>query len=145
MAASRSLVLFLAVSSLVCTARAPLAQTRRDLRIVANVELVQIPVIVFDDKGAVAANLKKDDFRVLEDGVEQQLVYCERERESVSFVILADQSESTRKRRSRLSTPACQKIRSATNIPSSASNPEPDVLCPSPAINTTLSADSRCF
>jgi Ca-activated chloride channel family protein len=68
------------------------------LRIVANVELVQIPVIVFDDKGAVAANLKKDDFRVLEDGVEQQLVYCERERESVSFVILADQSESMTKK-----------------------------------------------
>src|SRR5260370_5113797 len=94
MAANRRIFLFLAASSLVCTARAPLAQTRRDLRIVANVELVQIPVIVFDDKGAVAANLKKDDFRVLEDGVEQQLVYCERELESVSFVILADQSES---------------------------------------------------
>jgi Ca-activated chloride channel family protein len=98
MAANRRIFLFLAASSLVCTARAPLAQTRRDLRIVANVELVQIPVIVFDDKGAVAANLKKDDFRVLEDGVEQQLVYCERERESVSFVILADQSESMTKK-----------------------------------------------
>src|SRR6266849_3164963 len=98
MAANRGIFLFLAASSLVCTARAPLAQTRRDLRIVANVELVQIPVIVFDDKGAVAANLKKDDFRVLEDGVEQQLVYCERERESVSFVILADQSESMTKK-----------------------------------------------
>src|SRR5260370_427823 len=98
MAANRRIFLFLAASSLVCTARAPLAQTRRDLRIVANVELVQIPVIVFDDKGAVAANLKKDDFRVLEDGVEQQLVYCERERESVSFLILADQSESMTKK-----------------------------------------------
>ena len=92
------MLLFLAVSSLVCTARGPLAQSRAEVRIVANVELVQIPAIVFDDKGAVATNLKKDDFRVLEDGVEQRLVYCERERESVSFVILADQSESMTKK-----------------------------------------------
>jgi len=56
----------------------------RKCALLANVELVQIPVIVFDDKGGVATNLKKDDFRVLEDGVEQRLVYCERERESVS-------------------------------------------------------------
>src|SRR5260370_11203519 len=98
MAANRGIFLLLAASSLVCTAREPLAQTRRDLRIVANVELVQIPVIVFDDKGAVAANLRIDDLRVSEDGVEQQLVYCERERESVAFVILADQSESMTKK-----------------------------------------------
>jgi Ca-activated chloride channel homolog len=98
MTTSRGIFLLLAVSSLACTAHGPLAQTRTDVRIVANVELVQIPVIVFDDKGAVATNLKKSDFRILEDGVEQQLVYCERERESVSFVILADQSESMTKK-----------------------------------------------
>src|SRR5260370_5729137 len=98
MAANRRIFLFLAASSLVCTARAPLAQTRRDLRIVANVELVQIPDIVFDDNGAVAANLKKHDFRVLEDRVEQQLAYCDRERETVSSVILADQNASMTKK-----------------------------------------------
>jgi len=98
MKANRGLFLFLAVSSLACTARGALGQSREEVRVVAKVELVQIPVIVFDDKGAVATNLKKNDFRVLEDGVEQQLVYCERERESVSFVILADQSESMTKK-----------------------------------------------
>jgi len=98
MAANRRILLFLAAGSLVCTARGTLAQSRPEVRVVANVELVQIPVIVFDDKGAVATNLKKDDFRVLEDGVEQRLVYCERERESVSFVILADQSASMTKK-----------------------------------------------
>ena len=70
------------------------AQTRVNARIVADVELVQIPVIVFDQKGAVAGNLKKSDFRVLEDGVEQRIISCERERESVSFVVLADISSS---------------------------------------------------
>ena len=92
------MLLFLAAGSLVCTARGTFAQSHPEVRVVANVELVQIPVIVFDDKGGVATNLKKDDFRVLEDGVEQRLVYCERERESVSFVILADQSASMTKK-----------------------------------------------
>ena len=74
------------------------AQARLPVRFGANVELVQIPVIVFDDKGGVASNLKKDDFRLFEDGVEQRILYCERERESVSFVILDDLSSSmTRK------------------------------------------------
>jgi len=86
--------LCLALGVFVCPVHGPAAQSRSDVRIVASVELVQIPVIVFDDKGAVATNLNKDDFRVLEDGVEQRLLYCERERQSVSFVILADQSSS---------------------------------------------------
>lgn len=94
MAAIRGVLFLLALSVMVCTVRGPVAQTQLDVRIVTSVELVQIPVIVFDDKGAVATNLKKDDFRVLEDGVEQRLLYCEREREPVSFVILADQSSS---------------------------------------------------
>jgi Ca-activated chloride channel family protein len=94
MAAIRGVFLFLALSGLVCAVRGPVAQMQSDVRIVANVQLVQIPIIVFDDKGSVATNLTKDDFRVLEDGVEQHLLYCERERQSVSFVILADQSSS---------------------------------------------------
>ena len=75
-----------------------LGQVRANAEIVANVELVQIPVVVFDDKGGVATNLGKNDFRVLDDGVEQKILYCERDRAPVSFVILADVSSSmTRK------------------------------------------------
>src|SRR6267142_348837 len=74
------------------------AQARPPVQINTNVQLVQVPVIVFDDKGGVASDLKKDDFRLFEDGVEQRILYCERERESVSFVILDDLSSSmTRK------------------------------------------------
>jgi Ca-activated chloride channel family protein len=74
------------------------AQARPPVQINTNVQLVQIPVIVFDDKGGVASDLKKDDFRLFEDGVEQRILYCEREREPVSFVILDDLSSSmTRK------------------------------------------------
>lgn len=93
-AKNRGIFLFLALLAGVCTSRESSAQSRANAIFVTNVELVQIPVIVFDDKGAVATSLNKDDFVVLEDGVEQQLMYCEKEREPVSFVILADQSSS---------------------------------------------------
>lgn len=72
------------------------AQAEAPVQIVANVELVQIPVIVFDDKGAVATGLKKSDFRLFDDGVEQRILHFERERVPVSFVILADLSSSMR-------------------------------------------------
>lgn len=77
-----------------CPAHGPEAQTQSGVVFVSKVELVQIPIVVLDDKGAVATNLKKDNFRVFDNGVEQQLLYCERERQPVSFVILADQSSS---------------------------------------------------
>src|SRR5262252_7563216 len=70
------------------------AQVRAKNQIRSNVELVEIPVVVFDDKGAIATNLKKSDFRILEDGVEQRILSCERERVPVSFLILADVSSS---------------------------------------------------
>jgi VWFA-related protein len=71
---------------------------RSNVEIVTKVELVQIPVVVFDAKGAVATDLHKNDFRVVEDGVEQRILYFERERVPVSFVILADVSSSMTKK-----------------------------------------------
>jgi len=59
------------------------AQASPPVQINTNVQLVQVPVIVFDDKGVVASDLKKDDFRLFEDGVEQSILYRERQRESV--------------------------------------------------------------
>lgn len=76
----------------------PQAQANSRPPISANVELVTVPVIVFDDKGAVATDLNKSDFRLLDDGVVQQILYFDRVRTPVSFLILADLSSSmTRK------------------------------------------------
>jgi len=69
-------------------------QTRVPLRIVSNTELVQLAVLVFDERGGVATSLRKQDFRIVEDGEEQNIINCERERVSVSFVIVADVSSS---------------------------------------------------
>jgi len=89
-------VLLLMVCPMIWEMGVPAAhgQARAQERIVTNVELVQIPVIVFDDKGAVAASLKKNDFRLFDNGIEQKILYFERERLAVSFVILADVSSS---------------------------------------------------
>ena len=74
------------------------AQAHEQTQIVASVELVQVPVTIFDDKGAVATNLQKSDFRLFDDGIEQRILYFERDRVPVSFVVLADLSSSmTRK------------------------------------------------
>jgi Ca-activated chloride channel homolog len=70
------------------------AQSQPKVMISANVELVQIPVVVLDQDGAVPKNLQKTDFRITEDGIEQRVLYCDRHRESVSFVILDDISQS---------------------------------------------------
>lgn len=59
-----------------------------------KVEMVQIPVIVFDDRGAIATGLRASDFRLLDDGVPQKILNFDRERVPVSFVILADLSSS---------------------------------------------------
>lgn len=100
MVVDRRVVLFIALSVSAWVQCGPVAraQVRSDTTIVANVELVQIPVTIFDDKGAVAADLKKSDFRLFDDGIEQRILYFERERVPVSFVVLADLSSSmTRK------------------------------------------------
>ncbi|MGC1417632.1 MAG: VWA domain-containing protein [Candidatus Acidiferrum sp.] len=72
------------------------AQAHAPVRIVAKVELVQLPILVFDDQGTIATTLKKNDFRLFDDGVEQRILHLERERVAVSFVILADVSSSMR-------------------------------------------------
>jgi len=89
-------VFFLVLCTMIWEMGAPVvhAQVSAQARIVANVELVQIPILIFDDKGAVATSLKKSDFRLFDDGVEQRILYLERERVAVSFVILADVSSS---------------------------------------------------
>jgi len=98
--AGRRGVFLLAACVFVCVecARVANAQTPTRVGVAVEVELVQMPIIVFDDKGVVATGLKKSDFRIFDDGVEQRILYFDRERVPVSFVILADLSSSmTRK------------------------------------------------
>ena len=70
------------------------SQSSQQTRIVSDAELVEIPIIVFDDKGSPAADLTRENFRVFEDGVEQQVTGLTLKRVPVSLVLVADLSSS---------------------------------------------------
>ncbi len=86
--------LALAVSAFSTGRAAPQKTARSPVMISQEVTLVQVPVIVLDENGKIAAGLSKKDFRVSEDGIEQRLLQCEKERQPVSFALVADISES---------------------------------------------------
>ncbi len=59
-------------------------------------ELVQVPVVVSDRTGHYVPGLGREDFRVFEDGVEQQIATFVPERVPFHVAILLDRSSSTR-------------------------------------------------
>ncbi len=64
----------------------------------SEVKLVNVFATVTDKNGAPIASLKKDDFKVLEDGVEQKIAVFDRESElPLSIVMALDTSLSTKK------------------------------------------------
>lgn len=63
-----------------------------------NVRLVNVFTTVTDSRGAPVANLTRNDFRVLEDGVQQSISVFDKESElPLSIVLEVDTSESTRR------------------------------------------------
>ncbi|MGE0132627.1 MAG: VWA domain-containing protein [Blastocatellales bacterium] len=58
--------------------------------------LVSIPVIITDQSGKYVPGLGKSDFRVLEDGVEQQVEEFATTEEPFNIVLMIDSSDSTR-------------------------------------------------
>jgi Ca-activated chloride channel family protein len=66
--------------------------------IAVQVKLVNVFTTVADEHGAPYGGLKQEDFRILEDGVEQKVSYFERESGlPLSIVMAVDTSMSTRK------------------------------------------------
>lgn len=57
--------------------------------------LVTIPVSVFDRHGLYVPNLKKEDFKIFEDGKEQQIEYFGTSEKPFTVVLLIDTSPST--------------------------------------------------
>src|SRR6266536_1686117 len=58
--------------------------------------LVSIPVSVMDRDGKYIPNLRKEDFRIWEDGVEQQVAYFASTEKPFTVVLMIDTSGSTR-------------------------------------------------
>lgn len=70
----------------------PAATTPSDspTRIVLNPTLVVLPVTVKDRRGNLIADLKKDEFRLFEDNVEQQIAFFSIDAFPLSLVVLID-------------------------------------------------------
>lgn len=85
---------------LACAAGAacPLGAQEETETVKVNVRLVNVFATVVDERGAPVANLKKEDFQILEDGEPQTIAVFDRESElPLSIVLAVDTSLSTRK------------------------------------------------
>ncbi|HMQ03877.1 MAG TPA: VWA domain-containing protein [Pyrinomonadaceae bacterium] len=58
-------------------------------------DLITVPVSVFDRSGLYVANLRRSDFRIFEDGIEQEIAYFGTEDKPFTVVLLLDTSLST--------------------------------------------------
>ncbi len=66
------------------------AQQGRQGKIVFSVNQVVVPVTVKDGSGRLIADLRRDEFRIFEDNVEQRIAYFGAEATPISMVLLID-------------------------------------------------------
>src|ERR1044072_88748 len=90
--------LFLLLSSFVCTFSLAYAQAQQqkdsDEVIKTCTELVVVDAHVLRKTGEIVTGLNKGDFKLFEDGVEQQITHFSRDRLPMSIVLLLDISGS---------------------------------------------------
>ncbi|HEV2296942.1 MAG TPA: VWA domain-containing protein [Candidatus Acidoferrales bacterium] len=72
------------------TSKSPSQQQQAPSRIVSHPTIVNIPVTVKDSRGDLVPDLEKRDFRIFQDGVEQQVQFFSSDPIPISGVILLD-------------------------------------------------------
>jgi VWFA-related protein len=91
----RSLTMMAAlVASLVVTATGQEPQDPQVFRFRTGVELINVTATVTDANGRFVSGLRKEDFRLFEDGQEQQITHFNSERVPVSLGLVVDTSGS---------------------------------------------------
>src|SRR5215472_1404194 len=68
----------------------PPQQQQKPAQIISTVTQVIVPVTVKDGSGRLVADLRRDEFRILEDNVEQRIVSLSAEALPLSVVLLID-------------------------------------------------------
>src|ERR1700694_4457485 len=96
------------------------ATSGQDSKIRVDVNLVALHTPVIDDRGRFADGLKQENFRVLEDKVEQKVSVFKREDIPVSMGLVIDNSGSMRDKRSRVNRAAITLVE--------ASNPQDEAF-----------------
>ena len=59
-----------------------------------DTDLITVPVTVLDREGRYIANLKKEDFKIFENGIEQEVAFFESAEQQVTVILLLDVSGS---------------------------------------------------
>ena len=95
-AATLVLVFCLAAISLQAQTPPPATQEPDYEVLRTSTNLVAVPVIVKNLKGAYIPNLRREDFRIYEDGVEQDVSNFETINANFTIVLMLDVSDSTR-------------------------------------------------
>lgn len=93
---------------------------KKDARIRVNVNLVVLHTTILDDRGHFVDGLKEENFRVLEDKVQQKLSVFKREDIPVSMGLVIDNSGSMREKRPRVNAAALTLVQT--------SNPQDEVF-----------------
>jgi Ca-activated chloride channel family protein len=78
-----------------------------------NVDEVVLNVTVLDENGRLVTDLKKDDFRIFEDGVPQTITSFQHQDIPVSMGILVDNSGSMRDKRAAVNTAALDLVKAS--------------------------------
>ena len=78
----------------------------QDEIIKVDTDLITVPVTVFDRNGRYISNLKKEDFQIFEDGVEQTLAFFEPVNKPITVLLLLDTSGSMRRQLNEMASAA---------------------------------------
>jgi Ca-activated chloride channel family protein len=91
----------------------PGAQPSPDHRLKSDVELVVLHVTVADEKGQFVEDLKRDNFKVYEQKVEQKISFFSRDDVPVTMGLVIDNSGSMREKRSQVNAAAMTFVRTS--------------------------------
>jgi Ca-activated chloride channel family protein len=90
------IVLFVAVSWASGQERNSPQRVAEDDVVRVSTNLVTVPVSVMDRQGRFIPNLKEEQFRIYEDGIEQKIAYFESAEKPFTVALMLDTSDSTR-------------------------------------------------
>jgi Ca-activated chloride channel family protein len=111
-AATLSLIIGL---SLTLLSQTPKSQTRRPGEFIVDVNLVELPVSIFDKDGNVIEGLTKDNFQVLEDNTAQEISLFKHEDIPLSLGIVIDNSGSMRSKKDRVHSAALSFVKESNS------------------------------
>src|SRR5215831_837621 len=103
-------VMVLSVSA-TCILAQDVAHQDKNYAVSVDVQLVQLPVSVLDKDGHPVNGLRKEDFEIFEDGVQQEISFFTHDDVPISVGLVIDNSASMHNKRERVNSAALSFVR----------------------------------